>query len=268
MTWYSNSRIIRILLFILVVPAIGYGADLPIYTITGQVLDYEFHQPLSGANVVLSGTNSGTMTDAEGYFTLQDIPPSCDLIISMMGYSAQRLKVTEENRSQLLKIYLQSYVHSAGDVVVFTASKDISPLSTIHRYLDMAPNVEDALASIEGVSLIARGAFGKEPVLRGLSGGQINLQVDGMRVFSACTDRMDPVTIYVDSDALGEAIIEKGAFNTENGSTIGGQLTCTMQSPFSPCYHQSLPVQVPAMAGQLIQEGSMGNSIIPQRKSV
>ncbi|MDO5616962.1 MAG: TonB-dependent receptor, partial [Cruoricaptor ignavus] len=45
-----------------------------------------------------------------------------------------------------------------------------------------------------------------------------------MRIFSACTDKMDPVTSYVEISNLSEAEVSSGQQGSCHGSTIGGTL--------------------------------------------
>ena len=52
------------------------------------------------------------------------------------------------------------------------------------------------------LNLVCRGAYAQEVIYRGLSGAQVATLVDGMRIYGACTDKMDPVTSYVDRSNL------------------------------------------------------------------
>ena len=45
-----------------------------------------------------------------------------------------------------------------------------------------------------------------------------------MRIFGACTDKMDPVTSYVEVSNLSEATISSGQQGSCHGSTIGGSI--------------------------------------------
>ena len=45
-------------------------------SLLGQVIDDKSLLPLEGATVIIEGTSIGVITDAEGYFTLNDIPSS------------------------------------------------------------------------------------------------------------------------------------------------------------------------------------------------
>ena len=94
--------------------------------------------------------------------------------------------------------------------------------------MNLTENVMERLPSI---SLIKRGNFAPEPVFRGFSAGQINLTIDGMHIFGACTDKMDPVSSYVESNNLKE--IEAGCDVTScsTGPGLGGCINMEMAQP-------------------------------------
>lgn len=92
-------------------------------------------------------------------------------------------------------------------------------------------SAEDILSRVEGISFIKRGAYGLEPVIRGLSDGQISVSIDGMRVFGACTDKMDPSTSYVETDNLSSIELSHGSFNSFNSSGLGGSLDLHLAEP-------------------------------------
>lgn len=94
---------------------------------------------------------------------------------------------------------------------------------------------EDILSRMEGVNLIKRGAYGLEPGLRNYSGGQTNVTLDGMRIYGACTDKMDPVSIYVEPVNLESIQVAHGNSGAQNGSTIGGQVNFQLKEPPHYC---------------------------------
>jgi iron complex outermembrane recepter protein len=96
---------------------------------------------------------------------------------------------------------------------------------------NVSATTETVLSRMSGVSLVRRGAYGQEPVLRGLSGGQINVTIDGMKIFGACTDKMDPVTIYVEPMNLSVIQALPGSQGGLFGSTIGGSLDMKLAEP-------------------------------------
>ncbi|MFZ4456377.1 MAG: TonB-dependent receptor [Bacteroidales bacterium] len=86
-------------------------------------------------------------------------------------------------------------------------------------------------ARLDGMSLIKRGAYALEPQLNGFSGGQLNVTIDGMKLFGACTDKMDPITSYIEPTNLNKISVKQGTSGCENGCTVGGTVDMTLQEP-------------------------------------
>jgi TonB-dependent SusC/RagA subfamily outer membrane receptor len=65
--------------------------------ITGIVTDAKTNDPLIGANILVKGTNEGTITDLDGSYSLT-CPSGADfLIFSYTGYKEQEIKIGTEN---------------------------------------------------------------------------------------------------------------------------------------------------------------------------
>ncbi|HEY4063059.1 MAG TPA: TonB-dependent receptor [Puia sp.] len=80
---------------------------------TGRVVD-EKGQPLVGASVRIKGARTGTMTDANGSFTLE-VPDNTVLVISYLGYQDREVKASG---TEALNISLTPADKSLNDVVV------------------------------------------------------------------------------------------------------------------------------------------------------
>jgi len=91
-------------------------------------------------------------------------------------------------------------------------------------------NVDDLMTQ-GGAGLIQRSSFAAEPIVRGLRGGQLSMTIDGMKVHSACVDKMDPATSYVELDNVKSLQLTEGTGDVRYGSTLGGALNFTMQQP-------------------------------------
>jgi len=90
---------------------------------------------------------------------------------------------------------------------------------------------EEILSRSQSVNMIRRGSYGIEPTIRGLSAGQINITIDGMHIQCACTDKMDPITIYVEPQNLYSIDVMTFTNGLEFGSTIGGSINMQLASP-------------------------------------
>ena len=94
-----------------------------------------------------------------------------------------------------------------------------------------AASLEDILSRLPEISLFRRGSYGMEPSIRYFNGGQINVQVDGMKIHGACTDKMDPVTIYIEPINLQSLQVQTAGNGFTNGSSIGGTVNMKMAEP-------------------------------------
>lgn len=81
--------------------------------LTGTVLDPE-GSPIAGASIVVKGTTTGTVTDADGTFSLS-VNPDAVLVFQFIGYEAQEIPVG--NRSSI-EVTLQESVTELESVVV------------------------------------------------------------------------------------------------------------------------------------------------------
>ncbi|MDO5655943.1 MAG: TonB-dependent receptor [Flavobacteriaceae bacterium] len=91
-------------------------------------------------------------------------------------------------------------------------------------------NIDEYLENSSSLHLIKRGAYAWEPSINSMSTERINITIDGMQIFGACTDKMDPVTSYVDVSNLAQAEIFSGQQGNEFGHGIGGALNLKTES--------------------------------------
>lgn len=91
--------------------------------------------------------------------------------------------------------------------------------------------LEDIMSRLPEVSLMRRGSYGMEPSIRSFNGGQINVLVDGMRIHGACTDKMDPATIYIEPINLENLQVQTATNGFMNGSSVGGTINMKMAEP-------------------------------------
>ncbi|WHF50650.1 TonB-dependent receptor [Chryseobacterium gotjawalense] len=94
------------------------------------------------------------------------------------------------------------------------SSKENKPLGSIDEYLQKSAKVD----------MIKRGAYAWEPLINGMPTERTLITIDGMRIFGACTDKMDPITSYIEVSNLMEASISSGQEGSCHGNTIGGSI--------------------------------------------
>ncbi len=97
-------------------------------TVTGRVTDAESGDGLPGANVIFEGTNRGSATNIEGYYTIEDISPGeYTLTASFLGYESQSVTVTiAEDVADTVNFSLQRAAGELGELeVISTGYSDI-----------------------------------------------------------------------------------------------------------------------------------------------
>ncbi|RTL51224.1 MAG: SusC/RagA family TonB-linked outer membrane protein [Sphingobacteriales bacterium] len=99
-------------LLMVLLPMAGRSQDNQI--INGKVLDAQDQTPIVGASVSISTTQKGTVTDAQGNFTL-NTGANAVLIISYVGYAPEKFPLRGRKN---VTIALQKEVKSLNEVVV------------------------------------------------------------------------------------------------------------------------------------------------------
>lgn len=94
----------------------------------------------------------------------------------------------------------------------------------IETDMKMVVSVDEFLASSDHISFVKRGAYAWEPLLNNMSTERSTVTIDGMHVFGACTDKMDPVTSYVESNNLTAIDIKSGQEGGIHGATVAGSI--------------------------------------------
>jgi len=89
----------------------------------------------------------------------------------------------------------------------------------------------DELMTHGSAMLIRRAAMAGEAMVGGLRGGQVTTSIDGMKVHSACVDKMDPATAYVELDNLRALDLTTGSGDLRYGSNLGGSLAFQLRQP-------------------------------------
>jgi TonB-linked SusC/RagA family outer membrane protein len=83
--------------------------------VKGVVTSADDGQPLPGVSVTIKGTTTGTMTDLNGYFNLNNVPANSTLVFSFVGMRSQEKIVTE---STTLDIIMSPDVELIDEIVV------------------------------------------------------------------------------------------------------------------------------------------------------
>jgi TonB-linked SusC/RagA family outer membrane protein len=188
------------------------GAAVAGITITGRVTD-EKTLPLIGATIKIANSKQGTITDVNGRFRLQGVPPNAIMIISFTGFMEE--KIALKNRSTF-SVALKAAVSSLDETVVIAYG------TTTQRYnTGSVSRVSSKEIARQPVSNPLLALQGRVPGLlitpvSGLPGAEIKVQLRGQ---NSLFNGSDPLFI-IDGVPLAS-----GNQGITNGSIISPQYT-------------------------------------------
>jgi TonB-dependent starch-binding outer membrane protein SusC len=174
-------------------------------TVSGKVTD-ESGLPLPGVTVLVKGTNQGTITNSNGYYSIINVSEDATLVFSFVGMKTQEVMVDNQNTINATMEMDAIGIEEVVSIGYGIRKKEsltgaISKIDGEDIKLNPAPNISHSLGGkIPGLISVnysgQPGADGNKILIRGLGTlGNNNplIIVDGIEVESI--DRLDPNNI-------------------------------------------------------------------------
>lgn len=229
--------------------------------VTGRILDSE-QNPLPGAGVVVSGTNSGTTADIDGKFSV-NVPADATLEVSYLGYETQMVKV---NSRAVIDVVLEEESNFLNETVVvgYGTQKKVNLTGSVATtdYAEIAKSrpITSTAAALSGMSagVMVRqtssnpGSEGIDIRIRGV--GTLNSSaplviVDGFEGSIGNVNPDDIETISILKDAASCAIYgNRGA----NGVILVTTKSGDKQGKHSISYSGQFAINAPANKFKLV----------------
>ena len=247
-------------------------------TISGVVKDKESGETLPFANVFVKDTNIGTTTNADGFFTLFDIPSETSTIqVQYLGYKVETLVLTPEMVKGKITILLIPDNNQLDEVVVSNDSgqqivkmnKSVSQISLSPKKLASIPNLGEkdifrAIQLLPGVSGTNESSSGL--YVRGGTPDQNLVLLDGFTVYHV--DHFYGFFSAFNSGAVKDIQLFKGGFPAVYGGRISSVMDLTGKTGNSNKLSLSAGLSlVSANATVEIPIGEKANLLIAGRRS-
>jgi TonB-linked SusC/RagA family outer membrane protein len=194
--------------------------------ISGKVISSEDNLPLPGVSILLKGSSTGTVTDAEGRYSISVPDNGGTLVFSYVGYVSQEIVV---GTSSTINVTLVSDITALEQIVVVgygTQKREaitgaISTVSAKEVAALPVPNIGAALQGrVAGVSVTNNGAPGEGPIVRIRGIGSISYASNPLYVIDGFPtgdlnsfDTRDIESVEVLRDASAAAIYGSRASN-------------------------------------------------------
>ena len=221
--------------------------------ISGTVTN-EKNEPLPFANIGLSGTTIGVISDVNGFYKLSDLDlGEYRLIVSSVGYDNQTLNVKLSGRHlEIVKnVQLRQNIQSLEEIVVTGTMKEVSKLQSpvpVEIYSNAffksnpSPTVFESLQNINGVrpQVNCNVCNTGDIHINGLEGAYTMVLIDGMPIVSGLS------TVYgltgIPQGLIERLEIVKGPASALYGSeAVGGLINVITKTPDkAPIAHSDL----------------------------
>jgi iron complex outermembrane recepter protein len=159
-------------------------------TLSGKITDNKGNAALNGASIYIPDIKTGAASNADGSYTIKNIPNGTYLVeVSFVGFASQTKDVTVNGQTVINFSLERSTMESPEVVVTGVASAteeqtNPAPVSIVQQntlHETTSDNIIDALRNAPGVSQIKDGPAISKPVIRGLGYNRVVVVNDGIR---------------------------------------------------------------------------------------
>ena len=207
------------------------------FHLTGTIKDNATGESLPYASVVVKGTEIGSLTNPDGFFTISNVPSDTStLVIQHLGYKTISVKLRPEIAHQQMELELTSFASELSEIVIqgskeeqmTSVSENISQVSLSPSQVAALPAVgeKDLLRSLQ----LMPGVIGTNEVSSGLyvRGGtpdQNLMLLDGFTVYHV--DHFYGFFSPFNTAAIKDVQLYKGGFEAKYGGRTSSVIEMT-----------------------------------------
>ena len=263
------KRLLSLLLFCNI--TISFLLAQPVHQVKGTVIDKSSRQPLEFINVMIVGLNKGGVTNAEGKFSIGQVPPGIyRLQASSIGYktvttpeyilSTRDLHIQiemEENQTELEGVTVTASPFRRD--IESPVSLRIIGLQEIEKSPGANRDISRIVQSYPGVAFSPIG-YRNDLIVRGGSPSENRFYLDGVEIpninhFSTQGASGGPVGI-LNADLIREVNFYTGAFPTDKGNALSSVLDFKLRD--GDMERNSLKATLGASEVSLASNGHLG----------
>ena len=231
------------LLIMLSMLAICFHAMAQNGIITGVVDEEKAFLP--GATVWLKGTNTKTITDINGKYTLLSVPKGKNEVqFTFVGYETKTMEVTvKDNETRTLNVNMQPASILGAEVVVSAQAK--GQTAAINRQLNASGiissvsaeklselpdvNMADAIGRLPGLMVERDGGEGQKIIIRGLDPKHNSVAINGMNSPSTSSSDRSSDLNMISPEIVGGAEVLKANTADKDADGLGGTVNLIMK---------------------------------------
>ncbi len=229
-------KYISLLLLILTTGAVAQTGS-----IVGSLTDKDFNnEPLAFANVVIKGTSTGTTSDFDGLYALENIAPGTYTIVySFVGYETVEIDgvVVEANKVTTVNVPMGASAAALDEVIIKTTTKRESEVAllleqkkatTIKQNIGAdelsRKGISDAASAVAQIAGISRQEGGGNVYVRGLGDRYLNTTYNGLSLPSNDIEKKNIDLDLFPSDVIQYVSVSKAYSTAFYGDFAAGNV--------------------------------------------
>ena len=144
------------------------------------------------------------------------------------AYAAQTMPTNIHDATPSAPAGEEMYEFTLDEVIV-TGYRTATPLTLStdpQRPRQPIPAADGAgyLKTIPGISVVRKGGTGGDPMMRGMGGSRMVMDMNGGMMSGGCPNRMDPTATYAFPETFSRIIVNKGPQSVRYGASIAGSV--------------------------------------------
>jgi TonB-linked SusC/RagA family outer membrane protein len=183
-------------------------------SITGTVIESGTNLPLTGVNIIIKGTTSGTVSDLNGKYTLTVPDQDAILVFSFMGFKQQEIPV---NGLSTIDVSMVETIEMLDEVMVVAYGTTMKASFTGSAAVVKAETIERIPVSSFEKALVGNIAGVQVSNISGQPGSGTEIRIRGMGSFSASNE-----PLYVID---GVPVVSGSMHNTAGGLETGNVMS-------------------------------------------
>jgi outer membrane receptor for ferrienterochelin and colicin len=238
-------------------------------SIEGLIIDEKTKDPLPYVNVVIVGTNIGTMSDLNGRYKIEKLPAGkYNLMFLSIGYEQKEIEnivLTSDQNYDVGISYLAVAFITLNEVVVSPGSYSVmektkSVISLSNENVKNMAYADDITRSVSRLPGISASDYSSKFAIRGGEANEVLISLDGMELYEPFHQRDFSGGLFniVDIDVVRGVDLMTGGYSSEYGNRLSGVFNMKSKTINNNERHTKIGLSV--MNAQLYTDGKFANN--------
>jgi iron complex outermembrane recepter protein len=167
-----------------------------------------------------------------GVYRLPDLPAGWyELRAELNGFEPSAIEEVAISEGESRTVDFKLAIATIREVVTVVGNTPRESVQSTEVRESSARDVGEAASHALGLNKLRKGGIANDVAIRGFQSRDLNVLIDGERIYGACPNHMDPAVFHVDFAEVDRIEIGKGPFDVRNQGSLGGLVNIITRKP-------------------------------------